>query len=194
MLEDRKFYFPIAAEYKPYRELTEYAVPGRGCVAMGDHRAGGGGDAWWTKDPFVGKHTPQVRSGRWSSTARPGRCRRAKTTLAISGWRPRSPQPRWMSRWSGARTGQWPRKTIRIDGLNRKYRRHPLKFTAGADTDKAMLEIRVTRRRGADRHSLPHARRQHPRHAGRHTQAAQATRRDDLSLARRQFRQRLRLA
>ena len=41
MLEDRKFCFPITAEYQPYRAPAEHLVSGRRRFALGDHRLGG---------------------------------------------------------------------------------------------------------------------------------------------------------
>jgi alpha-L-arabinofuranosidase len=61
MLEDRKFHFPITAEYNPYRALRDSAFPVVGASPwqiMGDpNSVSMRGD-----DPFVGRHTPLIRS------------------------------------------------------------------------------------------------------------------------------------
>jgi alpha-N-arabinofuranosidase len=62
MLEDRKFYFPITAEYSPYRDLTNSPYPVVGASPwqiIGDARA----VTMERKDAFVGDHSPRVNSG-----------------------------------------------------------------------------------------------------------------------------------
>src|SRR6266481_3146131 len=62
MLEDRKFYFPITADYAPYRSLRETAFPVVGASPweiVGDTNA----VAMVKEDAFVGNHAPQVRGG-----------------------------------------------------------------------------------------------------------------------------------
>lgn len=76
MLEDRKFYFPVTAEYAPYRSLrpgsaeTPFAISGlqeSGFPALvaSPWEIMGEGDAvqMVTEKPFVGEHTPRVRAG-----------------------------------------------------------------------------------------------------------------------------------
>src|SRR5215472_5208999 len=61
MLEDRKFYFPITADYNPYRSLrdTEFPVVGASpWQIIGDTN----GVTMVKKDAFVGNHTPRIRS------------------------------------------------------------------------------------------------------------------------------------
>ncbi len=142
MLEDRKFYFPITAEYKPYRELTDTPFP---VVGASPWEIIGPAEAvtMVEKDPFVGKHTPQVRSGAGLRQRDLGVVKGKDYVGYIWLAAPRSTASVDVTLVWGE--GANARKTIRIDGLNRKYRKHPLKFTAGADADKAMLEIRVTR-------------------------------------------------
>ncbi len=62
MLEDRKFYFPITAEYSPYRGLTDSAYPVVGASPwqmIGDARS----VTMQKQDAFVGDHSPRVNSG-----------------------------------------------------------------------------------------------------------------------------------
>ena len=74
MLEDRKFYFPITAEYKPYRgtravpEDSPYAV-----VGASPWQIIGPPDSvtMVKKDSFVGEHTPLIKPGGRHPAARP---------------------------------------------------------------------------------------------------------------------------
>jgi alpha-L-arabinofuranosidase len=62
MLEDRKFYFPITADYSPYRALTDSAYPVVGASPwqiIGD----AGSVTMQKQDAFVGDHSPRVNSG-----------------------------------------------------------------------------------------------------------------------------------
>lgn len=62
MLEDRKFYFPITAEYAPYRSLEDSEFPVVGASPwqiIGD----AANVAMIKEGAFVGEHSPQVRSG-----------------------------------------------------------------------------------------------------------------------------------
>ncbi len=62
MLEDRKFYFPITAEYAPYKALvdSEYPVVGASpWEILGDP----GAVSMVKENVFVGEHTPRVNAG-----------------------------------------------------------------------------------------------------------------------------------
>jgi alpha-L-arabinofuranosidase len=62
MLEDRKFYFPVTANYAPYKDLTNSAFPVVGASPwqiIGDAAA----VSMVKKDVFVGEHSPQINSG-----------------------------------------------------------------------------------------------------------------------------------
>src|SRR6476646_6688683 len=62
MLEDRKFYFPITADYAPYKSLTDSAYP---VVGASPWQITGtvGGVSMVTKDAFVGDHSPRLSAG-----------------------------------------------------------------------------------------------------------------------------------
>jgi alpha-L-arabinofuranosidase len=141
MLEDRKFYYPINPEYAPYTSLKESAFPVVGaspweisgpaeCVRMS------------TNQPFVGRHTPEIRStaairqhdlgvteGKryagyaWVKAAE-GQSARLEVSLV----------------W-GADSAQ--RQTVSLSARGKTYRKLPFHFTAGATTDGATLELRV---------------------------------------------------
>ncbi|MGH8019346.1 MAG: hypothetical protein ACREIA_13850 [Opitutaceae bacterium] len=62
MLEDRKFYFPIMADYAPYRSLEDSEFPVVGASPwqiIGEPAA----VTMVTEDVFVGAHSPRVQAG-----------------------------------------------------------------------------------------------------------------------------------
>ena len=62
MLEDRKFYFPITAEYAPYRALTDAKYP---VVGASPWQILGPADGvtMQAENAFVGRHSPRLRQG-----------------------------------------------------------------------------------------------------------------------------------
>jgi len=71
VLEDRKFYFPITANYAPYREIENPDFPGQ---LVGGAFPVVGASPWQiigdasavtmvTEDAFVGKHSPRINAG-----------------------------------------------------------------------------------------------------------------------------------
>ncbi len=140
MLEDRKFYFPITGEYRPYRQLEDSPFP---VVGASPWQIMGPAEAivMVKEDSFVGEHTPRIAADAgirqrdlavvqgknyvgyvWLAAPKSG----ASVDVALV-WGP----------------GEKDRQTVRIRSVKSKYQKHPLKFTAGAGTDKAMLEILV---------------------------------------------------
>jgi alpha-N-arabinofuranosidase len=142
MLEDRKFYFPITADYKPYRQLTDTRFP---VVGASPWEIIGSAEAvtMVKKDPFVGKHTPQIRSGAGLRQRDLGVVEGKDYVGYIWLAAPESTASVDVTLVWGEKENA--RKIIHIDGIKRKYRKHPLRFASGAGMDKAMLEIRVTR-------------------------------------------------
>ncbi|MBN1509408.1 MAG: hypothetical protein JW955_21355 [Sedimentisphaerales bacterium] len=142
MLEDRKFCFPITADYKPYRSLVDTRFP---VVGASSWEILGPAEAitMVDKDPFVGRHTPQIRSGAGI---------RQRDLGVVHGkdyvgyiWLAAvksSPSVDVTLAWGDDPNA---RQTLHMDAIQRRYRKHPFQFTAGASTDKAMLEIRVAR-------------------------------------------------
>jgi alpha-N-arabinofuranosidase len=62
MLEDRKFYFPITADYAPYRSLQDTAFPVVGASPW--QIIGEAGSVQMVKeDAFVGDHSPRLNAG-----------------------------------------------------------------------------------------------------------------------------------
>src|SRR4051812_4138285 len=62
MLEDRKFYFPITAEYKPYKDLTDTAFPVVGASPW-EIIGPASGVSMEKKDAFAGEHSPRLKAG-----------------------------------------------------------------------------------------------------------------------------------
>lgn len=142
MLEDRKFYHPITAEYRPYTSLRDSAFP---VVGRSPWEIVGSADAvtMSTVHPFVGKHSPAIAAGAGIRQRDLGVTQGRKYVGYI-----------WLG--SGGTDdvavevslawGEGPDARERCalkPGVTPGYRRFELGFTAGATTDKAMLEILV---------------------------------------------------
>jgi alpha-L-arabinofuranosidase len=141
MLEDRKFYHPVTADYNPYRALRDSAFPVVGASPwqiMGDPNS----VTMRTQDPFVGQHTPLIRSDSGLRQRDLG-VDQGKRYVGYA----------WLKNaGSGSATvevalvwgsGTANRRTVRIDGIGAEYRRFPFEMVAGGTTDQAMLEVRV---------------------------------------------------
>jgi DUF1680 family protein/alpha-L-arabinofuranosidase len=144
MLEDRKFYFPITADYDPYRSVggvrktDPFAV-----VGASPWQIIGGADSvvMVKEDSFVGEHTPliqpdsgirQLDLGLVKNKQYVGyiylKARQRSTNVSISLiW---SDQPK-------------DRDVVHITADANEYIKFPLQFTAGADTTNGKLEIKV---------------------------------------------------
>lgn len=141
MLEDRKFYFPITPEYRPYRSLQDTPFP---VVGASPWQIMGSPDSvqMVTEDSFVGSQTPWIAAGSGIRQRDLGvveeksyeghvwlKAPEAGTSVVVSlVW------------------GDDPaaRQDVSIPAVAEAYERYPLRFTAGASTDQAMLEIRVS--------------------------------------------------
>lgn len=141
MLEDRKFYFPITADYAPYRSLTNTAFPVVGASPwqiLGDTAA----VTMVKEDAFVGDHSPRVNSGAgirqrdlglvagkkyagyvWAKPV--GKRAEIEVTLA----------------WGESAAD---RATVRLKFSGSKYSRQTFTFTPNRDTETGgVLEIQV---------------------------------------------------
>ena len=88
MLEDRKFYFPITANYSPYKSLTNSAFPVVGASPwqiIGDPSA----VTMVKEDTFVGDHSPRINSGAGIRQRDLGRTNLLNKTMGASGERSR---------------------------------------------------------------------------------------------------------
>lgn len=140
MLEDRKFYFPITADYSPYRSLTNTAFPVVGASPwqiIGDATA----VTMVKEDAFVGDHSPRINSGAgirqrdlglvadksyegylWAKPLE----RRAEIEVALV--------------WGD---GASDRVVTKLKFSGGKYSRKTFSFTAKQGTEQGSLEIRV---------------------------------------------------
>ena len=140
MLEDRKFYFPITADYSPYRSLTNTPFPVVGASPwqiIGDASA----VAMVKEDAFVGDHSPRINSGA-------GIRQRDLGLVAGKSYEGYV----WAKPLGGSAEievtlvwgdGAADRATSRMKFRWNKYSRKTFSFTSNAATDKGMLEIRV---------------------------------------------------
>ena len=141
MLEDRKFYFPVPADGDIWR-LTR--AEARVLAASPWKVIGPKANVRMSEDdPFVGDHTPEltVREGT------PGGIyqeelgliegKRYTGYLYLAGDRGAGPVEVSLV-WGD---GDDERETVTIKRVRGKYRKESIKFTAGADTDNARLEI-----------------------------------------------------
>ncbi len=141
MLEDRKFHFPITANYNPYRSLRDTPYPVVGASPwklMGD----AGGVTMSSNRPFVGRHSPRLLAGSgirqldlgvtagksysgyvWLR-ADPAAAATATVTLA----------------WG---IGDGDGETQTVGDIAGEFRRYPFQFTPSETSDKAWVELRV---------------------------------------------------
>lgn len=138
MLEDRKFFFPIEADYHPYRNAPEDAAQLFPIVARSPWQISGPPDAvaMVAKDAFVGAHTPVIQPGAaiqqndlalvkdrkytgyvWLKSAGTGR-----VTISLTGSSPPAHE---------------------ITDVSERYQRFPFEFSANESTEKSALKIAV---------------------------------------------------
>jgi alpha-L-arabinofuranosidase len=138
MLEDRKFYFPVTANYAPYVSLTETGYPVVGASPweiVGDPSL----VKMVKKDPFVGDHTPHLKQGAAIQQHDLGVVSGKKYVGYI-----------WLK--SDESRNARVRVSLVIDGKAipgrvispvNSYSKTAFEFTANKDTDKATLKIEV---------------------------------------------------
>lgn len=137
MLEDRKFYFPVTADYAPYKSLTETDYPVVGASPwqiVGD----AAGVAMQTDDAFVGEQTPRLA---------PGAAIRQNDLGVVAGkayvgyvWL-KAPAATSVAVSLDTGDGEAASQTFAVnpDG----YQKHAFRFTAARDSDKASLTVHV---------------------------------------------------
>jgi alpha-N-arabinofuranosidase len=140
MLEDRKFYFPITAEYAPYKDLLDSAFPVVGASPwqiIGDAAA----VTMAKEDAFVGRHSPRISAGAgirqrdlafvagkayegyvWAKPL----TGRAELEIALV--------------WGDGNAG---REAVRLKFSGGKYTKKTFAFNARSSAEKGRLEIRV---------------------------------------------------
>ena len=142
MLEDRKFYYPVTADYAPYRGLTDTAFP---VVGASPWQIIGPADGitMIKSGAFVGEHSPQLRAGSGV---------RQRDLGVIQG---RSYAGYAWVRSAGSQSAMvevslvWgetaaERATVRVVAPPGVYVRREFSFSAGASTDHAQLELRAS--------------------------------------------------
>jgi alpha-N-arabinofuranosidase len=143
MLEDRKFYFPISAEYNPYRgtravpEDSPYAV-----VGASPWQIIGPPDSvtMVTEDSFVGEHTPLIKQGAGIRQLDLGLVANKKYV----GFLYLKPQQDSANVSVSLHWGDGPDgRSVQTLAVRERYGKYPFEFAAGADTNKGRLEINV---------------------------------------------------
>lgn len=141
MLEDRKFYFPITADYNPYRSLkdTPYPVVGASPWQL---LGPAGAVSMDTNAPFVGRHTPLIRTG--------GAIRQNDLGVAagrsytgyvwMKAARSGAPEAAVTLSWGD---GDNTRSSQTVENIGGEYRRYAFEFTAAQTSAKAWVELMV---------------------------------------------------
>lgn len=143
MLEDRKFYFPITAEYAPYRSLQDTAFPVVGASPW--QVIGDPGQVTMVKqDAFVGEHSPRINAGTGIRQRDLGLVA-GKQYQGYLWARPlgQSAEIEVALVWGPAASD---RATKRLAFKSAKYTKQPFAFTAYASGEtNGILEIKVLR-------------------------------------------------
>jgi len=144
MLEDRKFYFPVTAEYNPYRGTravpkdSPYAVVGASPWQI----IGSPDSVTMVKaDSFVGEHTPLIEQGagiRQRDLALIAKKKYVGTLYLKSQLA--STKVRVSLRWG---EGSDNSQSVQFLVTGQAYGNYPFAFTSAADTNQGMLEIHV---------------------------------------------------
>jgi len=143
MVEDRKFYYPIAAATSQPTP-PQGAGRGRGAATRRSWRPVGG-DSMVTMDEkqaYSGKHSPQIALDPATAhgilqtglAIRQGQKYTGRVVLAADAGAVVEVHLIW-----GNNPGD--RQTVRIPGIAHEYRKFPLSFTGGADSADAAIEV-----------------------------------------------------
>ncbi|MHC4169814.1 MAG: alpha-L-arabinofuranosidase C-terminal domain-containing protein [Planctomycetota bacterium] len=144
MLEDRKFYFPVTADYRPYggRGITEERpLP---VVSASPWQIVGSAELvrMVEEDSFVGDHTPLIGSGAGIRQLDLGLVKNKQYRGYI--WLKGDKQHADVEVafvWGDGRTD---RDSTAFRAVADRYIKYPFEFTSGADTSKGKLEIKVS--------------------------------------------------
>ena len=141
MLEDRKFYFPVTADYSPYRSLQDTPFP---VVGASPWQIIGAPDSVTMRreNAFVGEQSPVIRAGSGLRQRDLG----VRADLRYDGYlwaMPTGAQPAELE--IALVWGDTPadRASTTVTIVRGDYTRRAFAFTPTAATDKAQLEIRV---------------------------------------------------
>jgi alpha-N-arabinofuranosidase len=144
MLEDRKFYFPVTADYAPYVSLKDTPFPVVGSSPwqiVGDASA-----VTMVKDRalvFVGEHTPRLAAG--AAIRQLDLATRAGIDIEGYVWvRSATAQPATLEVAFSWGTAPDQQATVRLPAPSGDYAKLPFRFSPTAATDHASLTVRVT--------------------------------------------------
>ena len=142
MLEDRKFYFPIVADYDPYKSLQDTDFPVVGASPwqiIGDP----GGVTMDSSNPFVGDHTPRIDGGHGirqrDLAVRAGKKYQGYIWLKAADGAAGTVE---INLVSGADAE--PVAFFALGSVGGDYQKHEFELTAPENDDHAMLEVRVS--------------------------------------------------
>ncbi|MCP5516089.1 MAG: alpha-N-arabinofuranosidase [Verrucomicrobiales bacterium] len=141
MLEDRKFYHPITADYAPYRSLRNSDFPVVGASPwqiVGDAAV----VTMSTERPFVGQHSPRVGAGAGLRQLDLG-VTAGKGYTGYVWLRPEGTGGAAITLTWGDEQGA--RESMPVELLAGDYRRVPFEFTGVKTTDRAWVELTVNR-------------------------------------------------
>ena len=141
MLEDRKFYYPVTADYAPYKDLKDTPYPVVGASPwqiVGD----AAGVTMEQTDVFVGGHTPALRAGtglrQRDLGVAAGKSYTGYLWAKSTGVKDAVLE---VSLVTGPAASD--RNVIQIQVASGDYTKHAFTFTAAQSSDKASLEIAV---------------------------------------------------
>ena len=147
MLEDRKFYFPITANYDPYHDTREVSKDNPfAIVGASPWQIIGPADSvsMVKEDSFVGEQTPLIQPGGGIRQLDLGLVKNRKYV----GYIYLKPQQQSTNVSISLVWGDGPgqRKSVQTIVVANDYGKYPFEFTAGDDTVKGKLEIEVTQK------------------------------------------------
>jgi alpha-N-arabinofuranosidase len=147
MLEDRKFYFPITDDYKPYSTADKDKMVGYFPILTGSPwRVVGpaGSVKMVSENSYVGEHTPEIQlagdgTGRGIEQPRLALIKGKEYVgrIVLAG-APEAAPIKVILVWSKGKKG---RQTLTIDKINSEFTKVPLHFKAKAATKNARLRI-----------------------------------------------------
>jgi len=145
MLEDRKFFFPITAQYDPYRGTRNVSKDSPfAVVGASPWQIAGAPDsvAMVKEDSFVGEHTPLIEPGSGIRQLDLGLVKDKKYV----GYTYLKPQQQSTKVIISLIWGDKPpdRESTQLLVVSNQHGKYKFEFTAGADTTKGKLEIKVT--------------------------------------------------
>ena len=152
MLEDRKFYYPITADFSPWKTIeppnnrwSGAGVPYK-IIAASPWQIVGPADrvTMITENPYVGEHTPHIKLVGEQSPCGIAQnelglvANKEYTGRLVIAGEPGAGPVKISLIWG---RGEKDRQTITVDKLSDEFVKIPLSFKAGGSTDNGQLEI-----------------------------------------------------